>query len=200
VATLNKDPLYARAFEEVFGSAEVTAARMGKAMEQFLLTLVSGDSRFDRAVRGERVLTPEEAEGRRLFTETPVSGGLGCAQCHGGPLLARHGFANNGLERSFAADPGLGGVTGREEDRGKFAIPSLRNVAVTAPYMHDGRFASLEAVMQHYREGIQPSPTLDSRLRPHLGEGEAFSAAEAKALVAFLQTLTDRPFIGEGGH
>ena len=168
VAWLQQDVSYVTQFEKAFGSPGIDANRLAKALEQFLLTLVSQDSKFDQAARGEVALTPEEQRGLQLFVTEfdPDSGqrGADCFHCHGGNLFTNHAFANNGLDRQFT-DTGLAVVSGREEDAGKFSTPSLRNVALTAPYMHDGRFATLEEVIDHYDHGVKTFAQLGSESR-----------------------------------
>ncbi len=194
VAKLAADPDYRRQFAGAFGCAEITADRVARALEQFLLAQVSFNSKFDHVITGETNLTAEEQRGFELFqTEyDPRRGehGADCFHCHGGPLFQSQTFANNGLDAEFK-DPGRSAVTGREGDRGKFAVPSLRNVELTAPYMHDGRFATLEQVVQHYCTGVQRSATLDPNLAKHPDGGLPLSDADQRALVAFLKTLTD---------
>ncbi len=143
--------------------------RPALALEAYLLTLTSFDSKFDRALKGESQLTPEEQRGFELFMTENDSRrqqyGADCFHCHGGPLFQSQTFANNGLDANFKdKDHGRAGVTGREADSGKFATPSLRNVALTAPYMHDGRFQTLDEVITHYSSGIKRSATLDPNL------------------------------------
>ncbi len=188
---------YTKLFTAAFGSPEITAEKIGLALEQFLLTLTSFDSKFDRAIRGEEKLNADEQRGFELFmTEyEPRTGryGADCFHCHGGPLFQSQTFANNGLDAEFK-DPGRAKVTGKDSDRGKFATPSLRNVALTAPYMHDGRFATLEDVLEHYNSGLKRSATLDPNLAKHPVSGLGLSAADRRALVAFLKTLTDEKF------
>src|SRR5262249_53097134 len=113
--------------------------------------------------------------------------------CHGGPLLQSQTFANNGLDAE-PKDLGSALVTGKEGDKGKFAVPSLRNVEVTAPYMHDGRFRTLEEVVEHYATGVKRSSTLDPNLAKHPDGGVPLSPEDKRALVAFLKTLTDERF------
>ena len=189
---------YPALFTGAFGSPEITAEKLGLALEQFLLTLVSFDSKFDRCMKGEAQFTQQERRGFQLFmTENdPRRGQFGadCFHCHGGPLLQSQTFANNGLDEVFR-DSGREKVTGNAADRGKFAIPSLRNVALTAPYMHDGRFKTLEEVVEHYSTGVKRSPTLDPNLAKHPVEGIRLSAEDKAALVAFLKTLTDERFL-----
>ena len=185
---------YPALFRAAFGSPEITAEKLGLALEQFLLTLTAYDARFDRALRGQATLTEDEKRGFELFlTEyDPRTGqrGADCFHCHGGPLFSDHQFHNNGLAPNDA-DPGRWRVTGLESDRGRFATPSLRNVARTAPYMHDGRFATLEEVVAHYSTGIQRSATLDPNLAKHPDGSLPLSATDQAALVAFLKTLTN---------
>lgn len=175
----------------------VSTNRMARVLEQFLLTLVSDDSRLDRVMRGQASFTPAEQRGFALFhTEfDPVRGqrGADCFHCHGGPLFQNVAFANNGLDSHFK-DEGLSAVTKKDGDRGKLAVPSLRNVALTAPYMHDGRFATLEDVVDHYDHGLKRSDTLDPNLAKHPAEGLGLGAEDKAALVAFLKTLTDERF------
>ncbi|NDH54713.1 MAG: cytochrome C peroxidase, partial [Betaproteobacteria bacterium] len=137
-------------FSNAFGSPDITAEKISLALETYLLTLTSFDSPFDRVLRGEAHFTATEQRGFELFSTEydPRRGQFGadCFHCHGGPLFQSQNFANNGLE---GADRGREQATGRAADRGKFAVPSLRNSALTAPYMHDGRFATLEAAVGH---------------------------------------------------
>jgi cytochrome c peroxidase len=195
IAALAADAEMRRQFRAAFGSEEVTLTRVGLALEQFQLTLVSADSRFDRAMRGEVTLSEAEKRGFELFmTENdPARGRIGadCFHCHGGALFSDFGFKNNGLGARAGADVGLEGVTGKPSDRGKFKTPSLRNVALTGPYMHDGRFATLEEVIAHYDQAVQRSPTLDANLAKRPARGLGLAEADKSALVAFLHTLTD---------
>jgi cytochrome c peroxidase len=131
-----------------------------------------------------------------FFSESdPARGiqGADCFHCHGGAHFTNHTFLNNGLDTiETFLDKGRETVTGQSADRGKFMVPSLRNVALTAPYMHDGRFATLEEVVAHYNSGIKPSETLDPNLAKHLRHsGLNLSADDQVALVSFLKALTD---------
>ena len=198
LAKISADPDYPRLFANAFGSPEISSDRMARALEQFLLVQVSFDSKYDRVMNGTASFTAEEARGYVLFNTEydPYHGqhGADCFHCHGGPLFQSQDFANNGLDSVFR-DLGRYNVTKRDGDRGKFAVPSLRNVAVTAPYMHDGRFQTLEQVVEHYATGVKRSPTLDPNLAKHPDGGVPLSAADKKALVAFLKTLTDGKFL-----
>lgn len=194
VRKLDANPAMKKQFAAVFGEDGVTAERVGLALEQFMLTLVSQDSKFDRVTRGEGAFTPEEKRGFELFlTEhDPFRGlfGADCFHCHGGALFTTNQFLNNGLP-ILNSDTGREKVTKDPADRGKFRAPSLRNVELTGPYMHDGRFKTLEEVIEHYDHGVERSETLDPNLAKHPKEGLKLSAADKKALVAFMKTLTD---------
>ena len=162
---------YPALFTAAFGSPEITAEKISLALENYLLTLTSFNAKFDRVLRGEEKFTPEEQRGFELFSTEydPRRGQFGadCFHCHGGPLFQSQSFANNGLDSEFT-DIGRAKVTGKDADKGKFAVPSLRNVALTAPYMHDGRFAQLggsRGALRHRREtqrdaGSRISPSI----------------------------------------
>ena len=203
VAKLNAAPEYAEQFRRAFGTGDISPQRVALALEQFLLTLVSQESRFDRAARGLITLTAQEQRGLKLFvTESDPARGLrgaDCFHCHGGNLFSNHQFMNNGLPE-VAGDLGRVEVTGKETDRGKFKVPSLRNIALTAPYMHDGRFTTLEQVVDHYDSGVRRSKTLDPNLAKHPDSGLGLSPEDKAALVAFLKTLTDEEFVSQPPH
>ncbi len=190
---------YPALFAAAFGSPEITAEKVALALENYLLTLTSFDAKFDRVLRGEETFTAEEQRGFELFSMEydPRRGQFGadCFHCHGGPLFQSQAFANNGSDGAFV-DIGREKVTGKASDRGKFSVPSLRNVELTAPYMHDGRFRTLEDVVRHYSTGIPRSATLDPNLAKHPDGGVPLSAADQNALVAFLKALTDAKFAG----
>ena len=198
ISKLSAMSSYPPRFEAAFGSPEITPEKLGLALEQFLLTLLSYDSKFDRVVQGKAELTNEEKRGFELFfTEhDPRTGQFGadCFHCHSGPLFSDHQFHNNGLEPD-KDDAGRERATGRESDRGKFATPSLRNVALTAPYMHDGSVTTLEEVVAHYNQGIHRSATLDPNLAKHPPEGIALSPRDQKAIVAFLESLSEEKWL-----
>jgi len=198
VAKISADKDYHRLFANAFGSPEITSDKIARALEQFLLVQVSFDSKFDHVMNGAAKFTDEEARGYILFNTEydPYHGqyGADCFHCHGGPMLQSQSFANNGLDSAFR-DLGRFNVTKRAGDDGKFAVPSLRNVAVTAPYMHDGRFQTLDQVVEHYCTGMKRSPTLDPNLAKHPDGGVPLSAEDKRALVAFLKTLTDEKFL-----
>ena len=175
---------FAPAFAQAFGDEEITSGRVAKAIAQFERTLIAGNSRYDQSLRGATELTREEEAGRILFFSEQAE----CFHCHASALLTDQRFHNNGLD-SVPVDLGLGARTGKPEDSGLFKTPTLRNIALTAPYMHDGRFATLAQVVDHYDNGVQPSGTLDPLLQN--GRKLAFTSPQKLALIAFLQTLTD---------
>jgi len=191
-AKLNTLDSYPPLFDAAFGAPDVTMEKIGLAIEQFLLTLTSHDSKFDRAMSGKAALTDAEKRGFELFmTEyEPRTGNFGadCFHCHGGALFSDHQFHNNGL---VSEDSGRAKVTHLDADLGKFSTPSLRNVSLTAPYMHDGRFATLEEVIEHYSSGITRNPTLDPNLAKHPEAGLNLTNEDKAALVAFLRALTE---------
>jgi len=187
-------------FALAFDSEAITPERIGLALECFLLTLTSFDSKFDRSMQGKEQLTDEEKRGFELFmTEyEPRMGqkGANCFHCHGGPFFSDHLFHNNGLS-PIETDTGRERVTQDERDLYKFSTPSLRNIALTAPYMHDGRFETLEEVIEHYDHNLRRGPTLDPNLAEHPPTGIRLSSEDKKALVAFLKTLTDEKYLAK---
>jgi cytochrome c peroxidase len=195
VARLKKSEEFPPKFKAAFGSGEISPLTISLALENFLLTLVSFDSKFDKMIRGEAKFDSLEKKGMELFfTESePRMGkrGADCFHCHGSVFFTDHGFHNNG--QRDPRDIGLMEVTKQESDRGKFGTPTLRNIEVTFPYMHHGRTRSLEDVIDHYDSGFEMSPTLDPNLAKHKN-GLGLSKVEKKALVAFLKTLTDKTY------
>lgn len=198
VAKLKDDVAYKAEFKRAFGSEEISSERIAMALEQHLLSLTSQDSKFDRAARKIDKLTDSEARGLKLFVTEfdPMRGlrGADCFHCHGGMLFTNHAFHNNGLTLT-ADDIGREAVTKNAADRGKFKTPSLRNIAFTAPYMHDGRFQTLEEVVEHYDHGVQRSDTLDPNLAKHPAQGLGLTVQDKADLVAFLKTLTDESLL-----
>jgi cytochrome c peroxidase len=191
--TLAADAETRAGFVAAFGDDTIDSDRIARALEQFVLTLTANTSKLDAVRRGNDTLTDEEKRGMELFfTEyEPRTGQRGgdCFHCHGGALFTQHTFHNNGLDDTN--DLGRFEVTHLDADRGRFVAPSLRNVARTAPYMHDGRFQTLEQVIDHYDHGVVRSDTLDPNLAKHPATGLGLTADDKRALVAFLKTLTD---------
>jgi cytochrome c peroxidase len=203
---------YPQQFYRAFGKDSITSENLLKALAQFQRTLISDDSKLDRYWRGEYQPTELEVRGMDLFYTHPepsqgIRGG-NCGDCHLGPFTGGaidgfNGFHNNGLETDAGLPAGLSAHSGNDFDRGKFRAPSLRNIALTAPYMHDGRFQTLEEVLEHYDEHIQMSQTLDPLIRQASNEpiiqGEPvklhLKEDEKEAILAFLRMLTDSTFI-----
>ncbi len=201
VAKLNDSKMYRDQFTRAFGSDEITAEKMSLAMEQFMLSIVSFDSKYDRFLAGEVELTESEERGRMLFeTEYnpffPQFSGADCAHCHGGANFENDQYMNNGLDTDAnITDIGREEVTGNPRDKAKFKVPSLRNIELTPPYMHDGRFQTLEEVIDHYNSGIQESATADPTVLNTKDTGLFLTDQDKEDLINFLKTLTDYTFI-----
>lgn len=184
---------YPALFKAAFGSEEVNSERFLKALTQFMLTLVSANSKYDKYRRGEAggEFNEQEIRGLSLFTQY-------CGGCHRGELFTDQSFRNNGLlPNPNAVKPDLGryNVTLIEADRYKFRVPSLRNIASTPPYMHDGRLSNLEKVLNHYTKGIQDNVFLDPLLKVNDSVGLPLSQQDQKDIITFLYTLTDSDFL-----
>jgi cytochrome c peroxidase len=197
---LRAHPDYPVMFREAFGidkKSEITSDLAVKALAQFERIMISGTSRFDEVIILQNGWpTDSEQRGRNLFFVEfagPVSH-PGCSHCHGSELFTTNNYFNNGIQEvdnlEDFSDRGLGAVTGNIYDNGKFRTPSLRNIALTAPYMHDGRFSTLEEVIEHYASGGHYSETLDPNIQPF-----EMSEQDKEDLIAFLNMLTDTTFI-----
>ncbi len=191
ISKLEADDTYPTMFYDAFGSEGVTAERMFKALSQFMVMMVSANSKFDKWERGEAVTFTAQEEAGRIVFDTK------CASCHAGTLQTDQSYRNNGLAM---VDPfndiGRERVTGLPQDHLKFKVPSLRNIEITFPYMHDGRIATLEDVLDFYTDGMVDSETLDEQFRRDDGTlGLDITPEEKVQLVAFLKTLTDNDFL-----
>jgi len=195
LAALRADSRYPEMFKKAFGSDDITMECVQKAIAQYVRSLVSGNSKFDRYLQGKEQLTPQELHGYILFT---TEEGADCFHCHGSegsPLFTTNLFYNNGLDNVFNEPSDRFSVTGHAADHGAYRAPSLRNIAVSAPYMHDGRFKTLDEVLAFYNSGLQPSPYV-SPLMHHINDGGVLlSPSEIADLKAFLNTLTDDEFL-----
>lgn len=190
VERLQNHPEYPHLFKAAFGTDRIDSNLVTQALVQFEMTIVSADSKFDRYLRGETTLTPTEDSGYTAFLDL---GGGDCIHCHHptNPHFADNTFHNNGLDSQDKVLSGLMAVTGNAEDEGKFKTPSLRNLAFTAPYMHDGRFETLEEVLDFYSTGVNHYPTVDPKMEfSHVG-GVHLSPDQKRQIIAFLLTLTD---------
>lgn len=192
VDRIQNNPDYPDLFGRAFGTDQITKELVVKAIAQFERTFVSANSKYDRYLRGEVQLTASEARGEGIFFTEKGD----CFHCHGNPMRSDQLFHNVGLDSLGApgADLGRGDITGNPNDLMKFKTPTLRNIEATPPYMHDGRFQTLEEVVQHYNMGGFPSPTKDALVR-NRGIGLGLTAQEVQDVVAFLKTFTDPEFI-----
>ncbi|WP_118975340.1 cytochrome-c peroxidase [Taibaiella koreensis] len=189
LAKLQAHPDYPGLFEKAFGSKEITSANFLKALSQFMLLCVSSNAKYDSVMRQEGpAFTNDEAAGYALFRQK-------CAACHTEPLFTDHSFRDNGIGIGYNRDSGRYLVTLNEADLYRFKVPSLRNLAYTAPYMHDGRFYTLEAVLDQYSEQVKHTPNLDPLLQQNGVTGIPLTATEKKQLLAFLNTLNDKQFV-----
>lgn len=201
VNKLSANQDYKNQFIRAFGSDRIDPHRISLALEQFMATIVSHDSKYDQYLAGTTQLSPEEERGRKLFFLEynqffPDSSGADCAHCHGGANFENDLYMNNGLDGDGNfSDIGREKVTQKATDRGKFKVTSLRNVALTPPYMHDGRFETLEEVVNHYNNGLVASTTLDQALEQTRGTGLRLTDQDKADLVAFLKTLTDNTLV-----
>lgn len=197
VAKLSGSSKYRDQFIRAFGDDEINSLRMSLAMEQFMLSIVSANSKYDKYLAGIEELTESEQRGLELFeTEYnpffPEFSGADCAHCHGGANFENDLYMNNGLDEDPNFDDiGRENVTENPQDRAKFKVPSLRNIELTPPYMHDGRFTTLEEVVDHYNEGIKSSTTVDPALLATQETGLLLTDQDKIDLVNFLKTLTD---------
>lgn len=182
---LSQDTRYRRLFKLVFGDERITGDRIVKAISQFERTLISAGSPYDQYLQNNYTPDSTELKGIALFATH-------CDRCHGGVKTYAELFHNNGLDsNSNSKDTGIAALTGLETDRGRFKVPTLRNIELTAPYMHDGRFTSLEQVLDHYSDHIINTPSLSASLRGNLN----LQPKEKTAIIAFLKLLTDTAFI-----
>lgn len=192
VARVSAEPFYATLFTNAFGTPEVNANRIARALAQFVRSIVSTQSKFDVGrTTNFANFTAQENLGRQIFNGQV--GNATCNACHGTDnFVPGPNINNNGLENPYL-DKGLGAITGRPQDEGLFKVPSLRNIERTGPYMHDGRFATLEEVVEFYDSGVVNHPNLSPPLRVPGGAVRRLNltAAQKAALVAFMRTLTD---------
>lgn len=181
IAKLKSDNTYKKMFKSAYGDEDINSQRMLKALAQFIGLLVSSNSKYDKVKKGERTFTTAEQTGYSAFQAK-------CTSCHKEPLFTDLSYRNTGMPvNTFLNDYGRMRITGKKEDSLKFKVPSLRNVLQTFPYGHDGRFYSLDNVLNHYSNGIQNSSTLDPLLKNKI----FFTTQERYYIKTFLATLTD---------
>ena len=201
IAKLRDTEMYRHQFVRAFGSDEITAEKMSLAMEQFMLSIVSNQSKYDRYLAGDIQLSESEERGRILFeTEYnpffPEQSGADCAHCHSGINFENDLYMNNGLDTDAdMEDIGRQEVTNDPMDKAAFKVPSLRNIALTPPYMHDGRFQTLEEVIDHYNSGIQESSSVDPAILNTKETGLFLTQQDKQDLINFLHTLTDEVYL-----
>ncbi|HRF26614.1 MAG TPA: cytochrome c peroxidase [Ferruginibacter sp.] len=185
ILKIKSDTSYTKMFRAAFGDAQINTQRMLRALTQFTGHLVSANSKYDKVQRGEASFTEYEKRGYELYKAN-------CAACHPEPLFTDNSFRNNGLSLNRFHDIGRQAITGKPSDSLAFKVPTLRNVQMSYPYMHDGRFYSLYHVIDHYRSGIDTTqPTLDPQLKNRI----QMTTKQRNELVYFLYTLTDSSFI-----
>ena len=197
---LTQQPYYAALFTNAFGDETITSNRVALALSQFIRSMVSYESKFDEGLAQTQDIddnfpnfTTSENRGKQLF----MSNQTRCFDCHATNVFVGDDARNNGLDATIT-DPGVGGITGNNNELGEFKVPSLRNIALTGPYMHDGRFETLEEVIEHYNSGVQNNPNLDNRLTQGNNVRRLnLSDTDKQALVDFLNTLTDNEFIND---
>lgn len=191
IIMMKADATYQKLFKIAFTDGQINAENMLKALGQFMVMVTSSNSRFDKFRRNETggILSQQEQAGYILFNQK-------CASCHATDLFTDNSFRNNGLQVNPAInDIGRYRVTELDQDLHKFKVPSLRNIEKTAPYMHDGRLFTLEAVMEHYNSGVVNSNTLDPLLKTNGKLGIPTTEVEKTQIIAFLKTLTDTQYL-----
>jgi cytochrome c peroxidase len=190
VSKLSFSEKYKKLFTNAFGDNVINSQRIFKAMAQFIGTIYSYNSKYDMVKLGKATFSDQEQAGYNSFVQK-------CASCHKEPLFTDYQFRNNGLSINMNYnDSGRAGITGDPLDKFKFKTPSLRNIEKSGPYMHDGRFATLDQCINHYTSGIFSSATLD----PQLTNGISLSDQEKANIKAFLKTLTDTKFLTDSKY
>ncbi|MHC6200876.1 cytochrome-c peroxidase [Elizabethkingia miricola] len=186
---LSADSNYKKMFRAAFGDDNITGERVLKALSQFMATMISADSKYDQYRKGQVSFTQQESKGFSLFQQK-------CASCHSGELFTDESYRNTGMYYNAQFDDkGRYRVTLNIADYMKFRVPSLRNIEYTAPYMHDGRFYSLEAVLNFYSDNVEDQPNLDPLLKQNGHIGIPMANDEKQYIIAFLKTLSDKNFI-----
>ncbi len=185
IKKINALKRYRQLFKSAFGDSVATGENTLKSISQFLLTIISANSKYDKVMRKEQTFTPQEESGYKLFKKN-------CSACHTEPLFTNNEFANNGISLdTMLNDYGKYKISKQSTDSLKFKIPTLRNIEFTLPYMHDGRFKKLSEVLNHYTSTVKASKTLAKELQKPI----VLSSNEKVDIIAFLLTLTDKEFI-----
>ncbi len=185
ISKLQQDANYPRMFKAAFGDETINSQRMLYALTQFVASLVSADSKYDRVKQGKATFTADEQAGYTIFQAK-------CTGCHTEPLFTDNSYRNTGLTvDAYLRDYGRMRITRKSEDSLKFKVPSLRNLFLTFPYGHDGRFISVGSVLNHYSDGVQDGPTVDPLVKNKI----PLSVLDKHYLQIFLRTLTDSTFL-----
>ena len=199
ISRLENSKFYKTKFEEAFGNQKIDSSLIVKAIAQFERTLISDNSKYDKVLRGEAKFTKDEYDGFVIANDQSMGDCLHCHPTDANAMGTTFDFSNNGIDNfnnvNQFKDAGLAITTGLDIDFGKFKIPSLRNVALTAPYMHDGRFKTLEQVINFYSDSVNTPINLDSKMQYAHRGGVRLTNAEKQKVFAFLNTLTDSIFI-----
>jgi cytochrome c peroxidase len=190
LSKLRSSSQYPALFKKAYGTDEINTTTFLKALSQFIVMCVSSNSKYDSVMRneGNKKFTAEEQEGQALVKQK-------CGGCHKEPLFTDNSFRNNGISISMVNDEGRYLITQNDTDKYKFKVPSLRNLAYTAPYMHDGRLLTLDAVLDHYTLQVQNTPNLDTLLKQNSTPGISLTAGERNRIILFLNTLNDKSFL-----
>ncbi|MBL0103095.1 MAG: cytochrome-c peroxidase [Bacteroidetes bacterium] len=196
---IKQNSAYNHLFENAFDSHEIDSTKIIKAIGQFVRTLLSYQSKYDSAIIKNAHFTRDEYAGFVIITDQTKGDCMHCHPTDGNSLMTTTRFSNNGLDAiddlNNYSDKGLGAITGNPKQNGWFKIPSLRNVALTAPYMHDGRFATLEEVMNFYSDSVHNVSNIDPKMELATRHGANLTATEPRQVIAFLNTMTDSAFI-----
>jgi cytochrome c peroxidase len=202
IIKLKAESNYVLLFNKAFPKAKIDVHHISLALEQFMFTIVSNQSKYDRYLKGTAFLTPSEERGHYLFftgfnAQQPLNSGANCTMCHGGSNFENDEYMNNGLDTElYIKDLGRGNVTGVTLHNGRFKVPSLRNIELTYPYMHDGRFRTLKKVGEHYNENIHFSASLNPTLSSIQNNGGLkLTAQDQQDLIQLLKILTDNQLI-----
>ena len=190
IKKLNESKAYKKLFLNAFQDSTISTSKILKALSQFQLTLVSSNTKYDKVKMGKETFTEQEKNGYQLYKNN-------CASCHSEPFFSNYNFENNGLPIDPTLnDMGRYVITENENDKRKFKVPSLRNLSFTYPYMHDGRFMTLQEVINHYTSGIEYSETLSLQFNKSI----ELSSNEKVDLISFLLTLNDKDFVFNKKH
>jgi cytochrome c peroxidase len=200
VEKISDDDFYPILFRQAFGDETITSDKISLSLSQFIRSMVSYESKYDAGLaqtNNRNVNFPNFTASENLGKDLFFSNATRCSDCHDTNAFVADEPRNIGLDASIT-DLGVGGVTNNNNDRGEFKVASLRNIELTGPYMHDGRFETLEEVIEHYNSGVQDNGNLDNRLRNNNGIRRLnLTNQEKQGLVDFLMTLTDNNFIAD---